>query len=53
MTDFRTPDHGTIILIWPVTEATDQWVGEKITTHPWHWFGVAPFRLVSDASILG
>ena len=42
MTDFRVADHGMIILIWPVTEAIDQRIGEKITAQ--RGIGVACFR---------
>ena len=41
MTDFRTADHGTVILIWPVSEAAHQWVEENVIVEPWQCFGGA------------
>ena len=41
MTDFRTANHGTVILIWPVSDAAHQWVEENVITEPWQWFGGA------------
>ena len=41
MTDFRTADHGSVILIWPVSDAAHQWVEENVIAEPWQWFGGA------------
>jgi hypothetical protein len=41
MTDFRILDHGTVILIWPVSDAGHQWVEKNVIAEPWQWFGGA------------
>ena len=41
MTDFRAADHGSVILIWPVSDAAHQWVEENVIAEPWQWFGGA------------
>jgi hypothetical protein len=41
MTDFRTSDHGTVVLIWPVSTAAHDWVEQNLVAEPWQWFGGA------------
>ena len=41
MCDFHISDHGTVILIRPVSEAAHQWVEENVVVEPWQWFGGA------------
>ncbi len=37
MTDFLIADHGSIILITPVSEAARQWLDENVVSEPWQW----------------
>ena len=42
MSDFEIADHGTIILVTPLSAAAWQWLDENVVAEPWQWFA-APF----------
>ncbi len=35
MTDFRILDHGTVVLIWPVSNAAHDWIEKNVIADPW------------------
>ena len=37
MTDFIVADHGSIILITPVSKAAQEWIDENVVSEPWQW----------------
>lgn len=39
--DIRVEDHGTVALLFPLSEAGDAWVEENIQTEGWQHFGGA------------
>ena len=41
MSDFQIADHGSIILIKPVSEAAGACVDENVASEPWQWLGGA------------
>lgn len=41
MTDFRILDHGTVVLILPVSQAAHDWIEKNVIAEPWQWFGGA------------
>jgi hypothetical protein len=41
MRDFLIADHGSIILIMPITEAARKWIDENVVSEPWQWLGGA------------
>ena len=52
MTDFRTADHGTIILIWPVSDAAHQWVEENVIAAPHQKLREAPKPSIPPIEVL-
>ena len=41
MIDFQIADHGSIISIKPMSEASRTWVDENVASEPWQWLGGA------------
>jgi hypothetical protein len=41
MTDFRILDHGTVVVILPMSQTAHDWVEENVIAEPWQWFGGA------------
>lgn len=39
--DFEVEDHGTIVMVRPVSEAAKAWVEENVYLEGWQWFGDA------------
>ena len=51
MSDFLIADHGTIILIAPLSEAARRWLDENVVSEPWQWLDgalCADHRLARD-----
>jgi hypothetical protein len=51
MSDFRISEHGSILAIKPVSDATRQWLNENVVTEPWQWIDGAlcvEFRFARD-----
>ena len=39
--DIRVTDHGSVLLIEPLTPAAKAWIDENVSAEPWQWFGPA------------
>ncbi len=39
--DFIVENHGTIILIEPVSDAAREFVSESVSIEPWQWMGAS------------
>lgn len=39
--DFEVENHGTIVMVRPVSEAAKAWVAENVGLESWQWFGDA------------
>lgn len=39
--DFTITDHGSIVMVRPLTEAATEWVEENVGIEPWAWMGDA------------
>lgn len=37
MPDVTIADHGSVLLIRPMTEAARRWLDDKLVTEPWQW----------------
>lgn len=49
MSDFRVEDHGSVVLLVPLTEAAREWCAEHVAPDvPWHAGGcaVSPHEIV-------
>lgn len=41
MTDFRIANHGSIVMVEPVTQPAKQWVEDNVQLEGWQWMGPA------------
>jgi hypothetical protein len=41
MPDFLITDHGSIIMIAPVSDGALVWLDENVASEPWQWLGSA------------
>lgn len=39
--DFLFEDHGSIIMLWPLSREASDWVEENVQSEPWQWLGEA------------
>jgi hypothetical protein len=37
--DFRIEDHGSIVVVQPLTPQAGEWIEENVPTEPWQWLG--------------
>jgi len=37
--DFRVTNHGSVVLITPLTDQGTSWLNENVQTESWQWFG--------------
>lgn len=41
MTDVRMENHGTVVMLRPLTDAGRDWIEENVHAEGWQWFGGA------------
>ena len=39
MPDLRVDNHGSIILVTPLTPAGEEWIDINVSPEPWQWLG--------------
>jgi len=39
VSDFRIENHGSIVVVQPLTPEATAWVEENVPTEPWQWLG--------------
>lgn len=39
--DIRFEDHGSVVLVRPLTDAAREWIDENVQQEGWQWFGGA------------